>query len=179
MITTTRRPWQSDHEWSRRFLPEIKRILGEHLIAEAPAEEDTERATDLIVLKLDAVRIACRVRRHKFLQLYDDQFTLRVTRSNGVKSELGKMLEGWGDYLFYGFADADERYLCAWLLGDLHVFRGWFNRRLFREAAGVLPGVQRKNGDASSSFIALPVNALPAKFIRARKRYMAEGVGAQ
>ena len=173
MVSSTRRPWQPDHEWSRRFLPEIKRILGEHLIAEAPAEEDALRNTDLIVLKLDAVRIACRVRRHRFVQEYGDQFTIRVRRPNGVKSELGKVLEGWGDYLFYGFADADERHLCAWLLGDLHVFRGWFNRRLFRGAAGVLPGVQCKNGDASSSFLALPVSVLPAEFIRARKRYTA------
>ena len=96
-----------------------------------------------------------------------------------MKSELGKVLEGWGDYLFYGFADADERHLCAWLLGDLYVFRGWFNRKLYREAAGVLPGVQCQNGDASSSFLALPVSALPAEFLRARKRYTAEGAWEQ
>ena len=32
--------WKKDKEGSYRFLPEIKRILGEHLIAEPPFGED-------------------------------------------------------------------------------------------------------------------------------------------
>ena len=30
--------WREDKRWSDRFLPEIKRILGEHLIAEPPMD---------------------------------------------------------------------------------------------------------------------------------------------
>ena len=70
--------WEQDKRWSDRFLPEIKRILGEHLIAEPPVEEDAERNTDLIVLRLDAVRIACRVRKFQYLALYGVNSLLEV-----------------------------------------------------------------------------------------------------
>ena len=49
--------WKTDKRWSDRFLPEIKGIIGAHLITEPPFEEDAERNTDLMVLRLDAIRI--------------------------------------------------------------------------------------------------------------------------
>ena len=97
--------WQKDKRWSDRFLPEIKRILGEHLISEPPIEEDAERNTDLMVLRLDAVRIGCRVRKYEYLKQYGDEFTIRAGRPTGAKTELTKIIEGWGNYFFYGFSD--------------------------------------------------------------------------
>ena len=41
--------WKNDKRWSDRFLPEIKGIIGTHLITEPPYEEDAERNTDLMV----------------------------------------------------------------------------------------------------------------------------------
>lgn len=41
---------------------EIKSVLGMRLIGEPPIEEDRERNTDLIVLKMEAVRVGCRIR---------------------------------------------------------------------------------------------------------------------
>jgi hypothetical protein len=100
--------WQADKRWSDKFLRDIKRILGEHLIGEPPMEEDAERNTDLIVLRMDAVRIGCRVRKHKYRDSYQDEFTIRAGRPSGVKTELAKIIEGWGDYFFYGFSNEDE-----------------------------------------------------------------------
>ena len=60
-------------------------------------KEDAERNTDLIVLKLDAVRIACRVRNHEYITRYGDEFTIRAERPSGVKTELAKIIDGWGD----------------------------------------------------------------------------------
>ena len=102
------RAWQLDKRWADRFLPEIKRILGEHLIGEPPEEEDQEHNTDLMVLKMDAVRVACRVRRNQYIDRYGDEFTIRAGRPNGSKTELTKIVEGWGDYFFYGFSDENE-----------------------------------------------------------------------
>ena len=59
--------WKNDKRWSDRFLPEIKGIIGTHLITEPPYEEDAERNTDLMVLRL-AIRIGCRVRKFKFFR---------------------------------------------------------------------------------------------------------------
>jgi len=145
--------WHEDKRWSDRFLPEIKAILGGQLIGEPPIEEDAERNTDLIVLKMEAVRIACRIRRYSYYEKYANEFTLRVGRPSGIKTELTKVIEGWGDYFFYGFADEDEKKLAAWRIGDLKKFRLWFNRQLTKNK-GIVPGMAKINKDGSSDFIA-------------------------
>ena len=116
--------WKNDKRWSDRFLPEIKGIIGTHLITEPPYEEDAERNTDLMVLRLDAIRIGCRVRKFKFSEAYPNEFTIRTVRPSGAQTELGKIIEGWGDYFFYGFADAQESGLFSWALCDLKKFLG-------------------------------------------------------
>lgn len=160
--------WRQDQVWARRFVPEMKRIVGEQLVVEAPYEEDAERNTDLIVLRLDAIRVACRVRRWKYLAQYGNEFTLRSERPNGAKTELTKIIEGWGHYLIYGFADAEERRLASWILGDLSKFRLWFMRRLVSDG-GRLPGIERLNSDGSSSLRAFSVD-LVDEFLVADRR---------
>lgn len=145
--------WRDDKVISDKFLPEIKRILGEHLIGEPPVEEDAERNTDLIVLGLEAVRIACRVRSHQYLLSFPFDFTIRTSRPKGTKTELTKIVEGWGRYFFYGFSDPVGDKLAKWFIGDLNVFRLWFLRQLCI-SNGKMPGLLRKNNDNSSDFIA-------------------------
>jgi hypothetical protein len=156
--------WQDDKRWSDRFLPEIKRILGEHLIGEPPLEEDQERNTDLIVLRMDPLRIACRVRRPGYLKRFGHEFTIREGRPSGVKTELSKVLEGWGDYLFYGHADDEERRLAQWFLLDLRPFRLWFHRQTVARN-GSPPGEEQDNRDGSSWFRAFDVRALPEEVL--------------
>jgi hypothetical protein len=122
--------WKVEKNWSDRFLPEIKMILGLYLIGEPPVEEDAERNTDLMVLKLDAVRIACRVRRNSYLKNYGHQFTIRYKTKNENKPEITKIMEGWGNYFFYGFANEAGTELQKWFLGNLNAFRIYMNRRL-------------------------------------------------
>lgn len=169
-LTQPKRNWTNDKDWSDRFLPEIKRILGEHLIGEPPQEEDALRNTDLIVLRMEAVRIGCRVRHHEYLNKYPNEFTIRAKRPSGNKTELSKIIEGWGQYFFYAFANADESQLAAWLLGDLNVFRLWFSRYLAKNA-GRSPGLHQNNPDNSSSFRAFSISTLPDDFIVARLQY--------
>lgn len=160
--------WQDDKRWADRFLPEIKRILGEYLICEAPLEEDAEHNTDLIVLKLDAVRIACRIRRNEYLEKYGNEFTIRSDRPNGNETEMAKIIRGWGDYFFYGMSNDAQEGLAVWLLGDLNVFRLWLMRYLVKNK-GVLPGHEQPNWDGSSKFRAFLIDSLPHEFVVARK----------
>jgi hypothetical protein len=148
----------------------MKRIVGEHLIGEAPATEDAQHNTDLIVLRLEAVRVACRVRQYRYFADYPDEFTIRSKRPSDVKTELAKVLEGWGDYLLYAFADQSEQHLAAWMLGDLRVFRLWFQRECYRLPAHSMPGLERRNGDGSSTFRAFSLPDLPTDFVVARHR---------
>lgn len=151
-----------------KFLPETKRILGEHLIHQAPLEEDLHHNTDLMVLKLDAVRIACRVRTFPYLARYPNEFTIRSERPSGMQTELAKVEAGWGDYIFYGFANETDMLLAAWFIGDLNVLRGWIKeqRPLF---GGNIPCEQNQNEDNSSSFMVFPLSKLPSEFVVARQ----------
>jgi len=160
--------WVNSKTWSDRFIPEIKRILGEHLIEVPEADEDTHHNTDLITLCLPAeVRIACRVRKFEYLQKYGSEFTLRCSRPSRRLTEMDKLLDGWGDYLFYGFADAEETALAAWLIGDLEVFRRWHKQ--YRATHQRWPGYLKRNPDGSSHFTAFGIHDVDPKFIVARK----------
>lgn len=156
--------YEADKRWSDRFLPEIKATLGLYLIGEASREEDQRRNTDLIVLHMDAVRIACRVRRNKYMERYGDEFTIRSGRpQSGFETELAKILYGWGNYFFYGFSDESETHLAKWTLGDLGVFRLWFQRQSLRLKR--CPGLQRVNGDESSDFLVFSLTDMPSGFV--------------
>ncbi|GIK15664.1 MAG: hypothetical protein BroJett003_06280 [Planctomycetota bacterium] len=158
--------WQDDKRWSDRFIPQIRELVARHLILEAPLEEDQQHNTDLIVLRSSAVRIACRVRRAQYAKRYGDEFTIRTRRLYGSKTELAKILEGWGDALFYGFGD--DAGIRRWLLGDLNVFRSWYSAELRRLPEGCPPGLEQTNGDHSSQFMGFPVHWLPPEFVIAR-----------
>lgn len=160
--------WQRDKRWSDRFLTEIKGILGVHLIGEPPAEEDAERNTDLMVLRMDAVRIGCRIRKHDYLCRYGNEFTIRAGRPSGAKTELTKIIEGWGDYFFYGFCDPSEQRLARWTLADMRVFRVCYSRMLVASPAGAVPGISKSNLDGSSSFAAFQWKQFPPEFIVAQ-----------
>lgn len=142
--------WLNDKRWSDKFLPEIKRILGECLIKEPPIIEDMEHNTDL-VLKLESIRIACRIRKYKYFEKYKNEFTIRAGRPSNKKVELTKIIEGWGDYLFYGFSDRQETNLYYWKIIDLNKFRLYFNRFLIKNKGNV-PGFKQQNFDNSSYF---------------------------
>jgi len=157
--------WTQDKRWSDQFLTEIKRILGEYLIDEPPIEEDMEHNTDLIVLRMDSVRVGCRVRRYEYFLKYQNEFTLRSNRPHGSKTELTKIIEGWGDYFFYGFSDDVGKQLIAWHLFDLKIFRLWFNRELLKRNAGQVPGIEVQNHDGSSSFRVFKIQDLPKAFV--------------
>lgn len=160
--------WKKDKKFSDRFLVEIKRILGEHLLGEN-TEEDIFHNSDLVVLGLRDIRVGCRVRRYKYFEEYGHQFTIRRGRPSGRKSELAKIIEGWGDYFLYGFGCELEKQLFYWTLCDLNVFRLWHGRTSTQLPFGRMPGDDRKaNHDGSSNFIAYNFTSLPDEFIIAR-----------
>lgn len=115
--------YSKDREWSDLFIPQIKRIVGPLLLDVTPNEIDVSQAADLWVLTARDMRIAARVRRPGFAKQYLYEFTIRAERDNVTKTELAKIVDGWGDWFFYGHADEDEKYIEYWWLIDLHAFR--------------------------------------------------------
>ena len=129
--------WQSDKGWSDRFVPHIKMWLADFILTPAPIEIDQQQATDLMVFVARDVRIACRIRRPRYIERYQNEFTIRCDRPSGKKTELDKIISGWGDYLFYGFADPTQTFLAYARLIDLKVFREEYSKHLRRRANGL------------------------------------------
>jgi hypothetical protein len=150
--------WKTDKERTDKFLPQIKRILGEQLIQEAPVEEDRDRNTDLVVLRLNAIRIGCRIRKSEYHKKYPGEITIRAWRPSSNKTELQKIIEGWGDYFFYGFEDCCGNYVEHWVLGNLNAFRAFHSRCLAeRNYKWRMLG----NSDKSSTFLAVNYEIIP------------------
>ena len=172
--------WQTDKRWSDRFIPQLKLIVADFLIAPANERLDQEENTDLIVLDASAKTVACRVRRYEYLERYGEEFTVRSRRDSGAQTELSKIIAGWGDYLVYAFADADERALVCWHVVNLNGFRLWFNRYMAHNY-GVPPGTEQPNRDGSSRFRAFRLAELPADIVTTQHELEAahELVGAR
>ncbi len=112
-----------NRHWSDQFLPEIKSIIGSHILKAAPDPLDHFQATDLLMLDAKDMRIAARVRRHGYADRYPHQFTIRAKLPTGAETELSKIVNGYGDWMFYGHAGPDGRTILNWWLIDLRAFR--------------------------------------------------------
>ena len=128
--------YDRDKAWSDKFMRTIKQVLGLCLLTEGNFEEDAKENTDLRVLNLKGVRIGCRVRTYDFYERYPNEFTIRYSRPTGIKTEIDKIMDGWGDLFFYGFSNQSETSLIKWTLADLNVFRQWY-----REGHGLVKSV--------------------------------------
>ena len=159
--------FESDYKWQQKLLPQVIQHCGTHLahrvIGEAPPEEDKHRNTDLM-LNWGQVRIGVRLRSNNYYHdpVYRNQFTIRLSRHIGT-TEHGKLLNGFGDYFFYGFANRAKTSIVAWFIGDLEVLRQFLAG--YRARHGVDPGTVKPNRDGSSEFLAININDLPDSFI--------------
>lgn len=116
-------PYQMNRQWSDQFLPEIRRIVGAQLLQIAPDYLDQNHATDLMMLDGRDLRVAARVRRPGYASRYPYDFTLRSRVASGAMTELAKVVNGEGDWMFYGHASEDGRGIDLWWLIDLRAFR--------------------------------------------------------
>ena len=115
--------YDANRAWSDRFLPNIKETVGRHLLETAPDIQDWHAATDLMMLDARDLRIAARVRRHGYAHRYPHDFTLRSGLPSGADTELQKVVNGHGDWMFYGHSNATGTGFDAWWLLDLRAFR--------------------------------------------------------
>lgn len=121
--------YSDDRVFSDRYLDQVRAILGPMVLTVSTDEEDMEEATDLTVLRAASnFRVGVRIRRQNAAR-WAGEFTIRSKRSSGAKTELRKIMEGWGDWLFYAIA-ADDNNLAVgfhvWTVIDLDSFRFHF-----------------------------------------------------
>lgn len=161
--------YRNDREWSDTFSPKIKRILGAHLIDTSPIEEDIKRNTDMVITAA-GTRIALRMRRYDFLERYPDDFTIRLERSSGMKTEFAKIMENWGDYNFYGFENKAGDDVASYSIGRLDVFRRWIREQIEKHN-GAYHLNRRVNNDGTTSFAIFDLDDMPDDYLIARKRH--------
>jgi hypothetical protein len=138
--------YATDRENSDRFLPEVKRLISPYLLDATPDVIDQKQAADLMTVLGRDIRIGVRVRTfgQGYAERYPHQFTLRCQRDSGAETELSKIINGWGDWFFYGHAAAVEGLaISPWWLIDLAAFRA----ALIREARN---GSTLRMGDGSN-----------------------------
>lgn len=142
--------FEMNFEWSERFKNEIKQILYIYFnsleFTEGTLEEDRYQCTDLISIN-NKIRISARVRRFKFYRNNYDELTL--TENPDKKPELKKIMEGWGNYYFYGYCDKNESRIHAWAIYDLDIFRSWILDYMFLYST--FPGKIRDKNDSNGT----------------------------
>ena len=145
--------YSADRRWSDAFIPAIKKIVGPLLLEESSFEVDTQQAADLVVMNARDKTIACRVRRPGFADRYGHEFTIRAKRDTGAKTELEKIIDGFGDWMFYGHAHADGMNVSRWMVISLPARRA----AIIRKQA---TAIKQSNGDGTH-FVAFDVRQIP------------------
>lgn len=149
--------YASDRAWSDRFIPHMRLLIGPHLLEPSSVEIDTKFAADLVVFRARDVTIACRVRRPGYADRYPFQFTIRSHRASGARTELEKLVDGWGDWMFYGHAsNSGEPTVERWWLLDLAAWRA----ALIRDKHRRINAESKSNGDGTA-FVAFDVRDFP------------------
>jgi len=160
--------WQNRKQDVDRYTPEVKAYLASAFITEATLEQDAMEATDLLVFHVQPYRVACRIRSFHYWARNHDEFTVRSHYRSGAKTELAKIMDGWGDFMFYGFSDATENHIHAAVLLDLNVFRQSVTRHQaqVRESGhGPLEWIVQPNKDGTNFFQAYKIRSFPPEFV--------------
>ena len=173
--------YQSDRQWSDQFIPAIKLIVGPMCILEGTEEQDCVEASDLVILRARGdLRIACRVRRPGYAaSRYPWEFTIRSKRKSGMRTELPKIVEGWGDWMFYGHSNADETEIDRWMVVDLSQFRLQWNRDLYSRAMKEKPRLrwgEKENTDGRSSFLWFDARTFTSSILVASSEPLPQGL---
>ncbi len=145
--------YSADRRWSDAFIPAIKQIVGPLLLEESSFEVDTQQAADLVVMNARDKTIACRVRRAGYADRYGNEFTIRAKRDSGAKTELEKIIDGFGDWMFYGHAHEDGLNVSRWMVVSLPALRAAIIRKQAQP-------IKKSNGDGTH-FVSFDIRQLP------------------
>ena len=133
--------WTDGKRWSDQFVDQIKGIVGPLLFEQSSLYVDRNEATDL-VLRVRDLRIACRMRSWPYAAKYPYQFTMRAFTRNGALSEHQKFVDGFGDWMFYGYASERGDGIGRYVVIDL---KAWRSQRITYRIAGD----RHANGDGT------------------------------
>src|SRR5262245_35775814 len=155
--------YDHDRNYANQWIPKLRQAIGPHVLRVTKQAEDREEASDLITFEVPPkFRIACRVRRPRYL-MYRNEVTFTRRRESGAPCEWDKMILGdWADWFVYAIATAEtsrEGELCPLTIIDLHVARPY----LRKWGTSCRERVNRDESGFRSFFCALPIHQLRAQ----------------
>lgn len=154
--------YNRNRPFADKFERHIKAILG-GIFFTNDFNKDVSEATDLLILTIESnLRFACRIRRHKYIEKYSQEFTIRYKVKFGGKTEFDKIKEGFADYMFYGFCDEQEKYIVRYSIIDLRNFRQHLINNPEMEKNKIQ---QQQNNTDLTGFIFFNYNEFPTNLI--------------
>lgn len=159
--------WKKSKSKVDSYMPTVKAALGQVIINIGEKIEDQREMTDLKVLETAKKRIGVRVRNPysennsnlDVYKRYGDEITIRIKRQR-CKTELQKIMEGWGDIYFYGIGDKDRLKLKTFIIFDLKGFR-----KLYKKKGDDIFHDTHWNNDQSSQLGAMKMKLLASEFV--------------
>ena len=125
--------FDDDLWWQAHWTRQLRGFIGPYILRAATFEEDCKEATDLIVLRAEGFRIACRIRKpgQGYADKYPREITFTSRRESGAPCEWDKMIVGeWADWFCYAHATTaspqEGGTLRPAFIIDLHQTRQYF-----------------------------------------------------
>lgn len=159
--------WKKSKSKVDPYMPMVKAALGQVIINIGEKIEDQKEMTDLKILGTGKKRIGVRVRNpysenNPNLDIYEnfgDEITIRIKRQRR-KTELQKIMEGWGDIYFYGIGDKNQSKFKTFTIFDLDGLRQLYNHK-----GKEIFHAKHWNKDHSSKLGAMKIKLLDSKYI--------------
>lgn len=158
---------RKDFDWQLRYELTVRQKVGPFLLEPASWERDTKEATDFVryrVIGEGVSAVAARIRRPEVMfspkwAFWQWQFTVRLWRKNGVRTEHAKLVDGYADWLFYAVAAPDDEIDFAhWMLVNL---RPWRSALATPDVCRALQIEDRDNTDGTTGFRSYDIRSFP------------------
>lgn len=135
--------------WQDQRIEEVASILGRIFFIRSSFYEDVDEATDLIVLSSGNAKYAVRLRKYDvYGDKYVNEFTIRSKTRFNNKTEIHKIIEGFADYMFYGWYDDAANNIKYWTILDLNIFRNEISQSML----SATPIINNADGTGFYSF---------------------------
>ena len=160
-------------------LPQVAEIFlkesgGKTSVSVSSNYDDINNCSDMYMVttypdgEVKEHNLGVRGRSFKYFASYKDEFTIRGEVISGNKTEVKKILEGKGDFLFYYFRNPAGDKIMAWRIINLHKFRiylkGYLENMPFESLTKI------SNGDGSY-LLPFNVNDMPSGVVLKSKGF--------
>lgn len=114
-------------QWQSRFADQVVRIIAPYLIQVSRPHVDKNENGDFEISFPKNGTVGCRLRTPECAK-YAGDVTFRTRSKYGGRTEINKVIEGYGDFFFYGHVNDDD-VIWHWYLLDFASLRAIFIRK--------------------------------------------------